>query len=61
MGSTFEQQTYNGYTITVTNAVELPIPELAAGFKGIADKEHTGCKNFQFGVEYFGWKDNPEA
>jgi hypothetical protein len=41
--------------VTVTNSVELPIPKLAPGWNGLMDKEHTGCRNFQFGVEYFGW------
>ena len=46
--------TYNGYTITVENAVALPIPELEPGWQGL-DLETTRCKNFRFGVAYFGW------
>jgi hypothetical protein len=47
--------TYNGYTVTVENAVALPIPELEPGWQGL-DLETTRCKNFRFGVEYFGWQ-----
>jgi hypothetical protein len=52
------RETYNGYTITVENAVALPIPELPEGWNGL-NRETTRCKNFRFGVEYFGW--NPTA
>lgn len=50
------RQTYNGYTVTVENAVALAIPELDAGWKGL-DLETTRCKNFRFAVAQFGWKD----
>jgi hypothetical protein len=40
----------------MANAVALPIPMIEPGWKGL-DKETTRCKNFQFGVEYFGWRD----
>lgn len=46
--------TYNGYIVTAGNAVELPIPELPEGWSR-RDRETTRCKNFQFGVEYFGY------
>jgi hypothetical protein len=49
-------ETYNGYTITVVNAVALPIPKLEWGWKGLP-KKTTNCTTFQFGVEYFGWRD----
>ncbi len=49
--------TYNGYTVSVDNAVALPIPELAPGWQGL-DLETARCKNFRFGVEYFGWQTN---
>lgn len=51
-------ETYNGYIVAVENAVALPIPELPPGWQG-RDSETTGCKNFRFGVKYFGW--NPPA
>lgn len=50
------RQTYNDYTITVENAEALPIPKLELGWKGLP-KKTTNCKNFQFCVEYFGWRD----
>jgi hypothetical protein len=46
-------ETYNGYLFTVENAELLPIPELPAGWNG-RDLETTRCKNFRFGVAYFG-------
>lgn len=46
------RRTYNGYTVTVTGAEALPIPDLPDDFEGLPRK-HTRCKNFQFGVEYF--------
>ncbi len=49
------RETYNGYTITVENAIALPIPELPEGWQGL-NRETTRCKNFRFGVEYFGWQ-----
>jgi hypothetical protein len=55
-GGSEVRQTYNDYTITVGNAVAIPIPKLEVGWKGL-NEETTRCKNFQFGVEYFGWRD----
>ena len=52
------RQTYNGYKITVENAIALPIPELESGWKGL-DLETTRCKNFRFAVARFGWQDPP--
>ena len=52
-GSAVAESTYNGYLITVADAVALPIPELPAGWNGL-DLETTRCKNFRFGVAYFG-------
>lgn len=49
--------TYNGYTVTAENAEALPIPTLECCWKGLP-KKHAACKNFQFGVEYFGWRDD---
>lgn len=55
-GARETHRTYNGYTIIVENGVALPIPELAAGWKGL-DLETTRCKNFRFAVGQFGWVD----
>lgn len=52
-GATVSRVTYNGYLVTAHNAVELPIPALEPGWGG-RDLETTRCKNFQFGVAYFG-------
>jgi hypothetical protein len=52
--SLIEAHTYNGYRATALNAVALPIPELPLGWNG-RDRETTRCKNFRFGVEYFGY------
>lgn len=54
------RQTYNGYTVTVENAVAVPIPELEDGWKGL-DRETTRCKNFRFAVAKFGWIDPTPA
>ena len=43
-GGEVHATTFNGYQITVTDAIELPIPEHPA----------NRCKNFQFGAAYFG-------
>lgn len=45
--------TYNGYVITAQNAVELDIPALEDGW-GERDMQTTRCRNFRFGVAYFG-------
>jgi hypothetical protein len=52
--------TYNGYTITVEDAVAVPIAELPEGWHG-PDCETTRCKNFRFAVAQFGWIDQPQA
>ena len=52
-GSIVRKTTYNGYVITVCNAVEMLIPELEDGWKGL-DQETTRCRNFRFGMAYFG-------
>ena len=52
-GSAVAESTYNGYLVTVADAVALPIPELPAGWNGL-DLQTTRCKNFRFGVAYFG-------
>jgi hypothetical protein len=48
--------TYNGYTVSVTSAVSLSIPELPAGWNGLPS-EHTRCKNFRFAVATFGYPE----
>jgi len=50
------RQTYNGYIVTVENAMALSIPELADGWNGLRTRT-TRCKNFRFGVAQFGWKE----
>lgn len=40
----------------VENARELPIPALPESWEG-RDRETTRCKNFQFGVAYFGYSE----
>ena len=52
--SAIKARTYNGYIVTAQNAVALPIPELPEGWNG-RERETTRCKNFRFGVEYFGY------
>lgn len=52
--------TYNGFLMTATNAVLLPIPSLQPNqLKDSAGSDlplaMSRCKNFQFGVEYFGY------
>ena len=41
-----KKATYNGYELTVNNAVEMPIPEAAPDAV-------QRCKNFLFGMAYF--------
>ena len=52
--SLITSSTYNGYIVTARNAVALPIPGLPDGWNG-RDRGTTRCKNFRFGVEYFGY------
>ena len=52
-GARVVRQTYNGYRIIAYNAAEISIPALEPGWGG-RDLETTRCKNFQFGVAYFG-------
>ena len=51
-GASEVKTTYNGYTVSVTGAEALVIPELPDDFEGLP-RAHARCKNFQFGVEYF--------
>jgi hypothetical protein len=52
-GTSVRRVTYNGYVITARNAVDVPIPLLENGWSD-RDEETTRCRNFQFGVAYFG-------
>src|ERR1035437_5810609 len=52
-GASAETTTYNGYRIVAENAVQMRIPDLSEGWRGLP-REHERCKNFRFGVEYFG-------
>jgi hypothetical protein len=60
-GHLTEVRTYNGYVFRARNAVSVVIPPLPAGWNGIDDTEHTGCKNFQFAVAAFGDPAIPSA
>jgi hypothetical protein len=52
-GSVVELTTYNGYRVRAENARRMPIPALQDGWQG-RPLEQTRCKNYQFGVAYFG-------
>lgn len=52
-GAAVERVTWTGFRLVVENARELPIPELPDGWGGLGP-EFTRCKNFRFGVGYFG-------
>lgn len=52
-GALAEVQTYNGISISVTNARQLEIPQLPDGFAGMS-RAYTTCCNWQFGVKYYG-------
>ena len=52
-GALAETETYHGLKIKVTNARELIIPDLPDGFAG-KPHNYTSCRNWQFGVEYYG-------
>ena len=49
-----EAPTYNGYVVSARNAMALPVPKLPDGWNR-HNRATTRCKNFQFGVEYFGY------
>jgi len=57
LGATATATTYNGYEVELRNATALPIPPVPDGYNGLPTR-HTRCKNFQFGLAYFG--DRPE-
>ena len=52
-GASVERTTWNGYRIRVDDARELPIPPLPDGWRGLGP-EFTRCRNYRFGVAYFG-------
>src|ERR1019366_3086802 len=51
-GASFSCTTYNGYTIYVSNARSLDIPELPIGWMGLSDT-YVRCRNFRFGAHRF--------
>lgn len=55
-GANVFHTTYNGYTLRVTNAIALPIPELPKNWRGLPDS-YTRCCNFRFCVHRFGYQD----
>jgi hypothetical protein len=52
-GSQVEMTAYNGYLFRAENAELIEIPELPPGWGGIADEQHTRCKNFRLAVGVF--------
>lgn len=55
-GQQFEYNTYNNYTVTVTDAELLPIPIIGDWWNGFSPA-FTHCCNFRFGVSLFGIPD----
>jgi hypothetical protein len=53
-GDIIRVTTYNGLEIEIHGATQVPIPPLEQGFMGLP-KEFTTCRNFQFGVAYYGF------
>ena len=53
-GESCEKTTLNGFTFRATNARELSIPEPLEALNHLGE-EHYRCKNFRFGVEYYGY------
>jgi hypothetical protein len=53
-GQEVELFTYNGIRIHVTNARRLEIPWIADGWNDFP-RSYTTCRNFQFGVDRFGY------
>lgn len=56
-GASFSCITYNGYTIHVSNARLLSIPELPSGWMGLPDA-YVRCRNFRLGIHRFGYQQN---
>lgn len=55
-GARAEATTYNGFTVTVTNASLVLVPRLPRGWHDLPDA-HTQCRTFQFAVAVFGAPD----
>jgi hypothetical protein len=53
-GETCSISTYNGYTVSVRNAILIPVPPLPEGWQGLP-RNYTSCRNFQFCVHRFGY------
>lgn len=58
-GEIVEIRTYNGYTLTASNAQQISIPALPDDWQGLV-RSHARCKNFQFAVEMFGYPAAPK-
>jgi hypothetical protein len=52
-GAEFAVTTYNGFELVVRNARRLVIPEKDPALAHLGE-DHYGCKNFRFGVGYYG-------
>ncbi len=48
-----KMKTYNGFEVVVTGAERMDIPSLPDGWNGLS-KAFTTCRNYQFGVRYYG-------
>jgi hypothetical protein len=55
-GESFTAKTFNGFTISVTNAARVTIQPLPADHpaRALGDR-FTRCRNFQFGVQIYGY------
>lgn len=53
-GEVEEATSYNGYRFRLENAQRVDVPRLPDDFDG-KPREHTRCRNFQFGVAAFGY------
>jgi len=53
------RQTYNGYRVSVENAIAMPIPDLEPGWKGLdrANDPRTSASR----SHSFGWIDRPHG
>jgi hypothetical protein len=56
-GYEFVEETYNGLSIRIENAIKLPIPEIPDGWQGLPER-YTRCCNFRFCVYRFGYRSN---
>ena len=55
-GETIDDVTYNGVPIHIQNARRLEIPWIEDGWRDFP-RSYTTCRNWQFGVRYFGLDD----